>query len=326
MRRLSVAALVLCTSTMVLAAQPVAKVQLPCESNSQELSPNGSQLAVQCKDHSLLLVEVFGGSARTVISAGQGLNTFVYSPSGAQLAAGFTDGSVEVIGAGGTASKRHWKADSHRIDLLYFSPDYKYLFVGPVDSPGQVWDIRERACCKNQPKEDALPAKAATLPVDFGGISAVAASPDGKLLVAVGDDTVLRWYDTASWQKTRDYRGFLLETFALHFTTDGKQLLAGGADARLTIFDVASGKQLRQTPSEAGASVAFIDVLGNGQTAVVYFDDAGEKPPHALLWDLATLTSAPIKADAPPTCGGVIAGKLQLCTVDGKTLTLSQYQ
>ncbi len=38
------------------------------------------------------------------------------------------------------------------------------------------------------------------------------------------------------------------------------------------------------------------------------------------------LTSAPIKADVRPTCGGVIAGKLQLCTVDGKTLTLSQYQ
>ena len=186
---------------------------------------------------------------------------------------------------------------------------------GRSDSPGQVWELSHR-----------LHPRRATLPVDFGGISAVAVSPDGKLLVAVGDDTVLRWYDTATWQKTRDYRGFLLETFALHFTTDGKQLLAGGADARLTIFDVASGKQLRQTPSEAGASVAFIDVLGNGQTAAVYFDDAGEKPPHALLWDLATLTSAPIKADAPPTCGGVIAGKLQVCTVDGKTLTLSQYQ
>jgi len=314
MRKLSVAALVLCTSTMALAAQPVAKVQLPCESNSQELSPTGAQLAVQCKDHSLQLVDLPAGTAHSVLPTGQGANTLAYSPDGHWLAAGFTDGDVEVIATGDPASHRRWKADSHRIDLLYFFPNSKDLFVGPVDSPGQVWELSQ------------TPTRRATLPVDFGGISAVAASPDGKLLVAVGDDTVLRWYDTASWQKTRDYRGFLLETFALHFTTDGKQLLAGGADARLTIFDVASGKQLRQTPSEAGASVAFIDVLGNGQTAVVYFDDAGEKPPHALLWDVATLTSAPIKADAPPTCGGVVAGKLQVCTVDGKTLTLSQYQ
>lgn len=314
MRKLSVAALVLCTSTMALAAQPVAKVQLPCESNSQELSPTGAQLAVRCKDHSLQLVDLPAGTAHTVLPTGQGANTLAYSPDGHWLAAGFTDGDVEVIATGDPASHRRWKADSHRIDLLYFSPNGKDLFVGPVDSPGQVWELSQ------------TPTRRATLPIDFGGISAVAASPDGKLLVAVGDDTVLRWYDTASWQKTRDYRGFLLETFALHFTTDGKQLLAGGADARLTIFDVASGKQLRQMPPESGASVAFIDVLGNGQTAVVYFDDAGEKPPHALLWDLATLTSAPIKADAPPTCGGVVAGKLQVCTVDGKTLTLSQYQ
>ena len=314
MRRLSVAALVLCTSTMALAAQPVAKVQLPCESNSQELSPTGAQLAVQCKDHSLQLVDLPAGTAHSVLPTGQGANTLAYSPDGHWLAAGFTDGDVEVIATGDPASHRRWKADSHRIDLLYFFPNSKDLFVGPVDSPGQVWELSQ------------TPTRRATLPIDFGGISAVAVSPDGKLLVAVGDDTVLRWYDTASWQKMRDYRGFLLETFALNFTTDGKELIAGGADARLTIFDVASGKQLRQMPPESGASVAFIDVLGNGQTAVVYFDDAGEKPPHALLWDLATLTSAPIKADAPPTCGGVVAGKLQVCTVDGKTLTLSQYQ
>jgi WD40 repeat protein len=295
-------------------AQPVAKVQLPCESSSQELSPNGAQLAVQCKDHSLQLVDLPAGTAHTVLPTGQGANTLAYSPDGHWLAAGFTDGDVEVIATGDPASHRRWKADSHRIDLLYFFPNGKDLFVGPVDSPGQVWELSQ------------TPTRRATLPIDFGGISAVAVSPDGKLLVAVGDDTVLRWYDTASWQKTRDYRGFLLETFALHFTTDGKELIAGGADARLTIFDVASGKQLRQMPPESGASVAFIDVLGNGQTAVVYFDDAGEKPPHALLWDLATLTSAPIKADAPPTCGGVVAGRLQVCSVDGKTLTLSQYQ
>lgn len=326
MRNLSVAAFVLSTSILAVAAQPIAKVQLPCESSSQELSPTGAQLAVECKDHSLLLVDVFGGSARTVIPASQGLNTFVYSPSAAWLAAGFTDGSVELIGTGSATSKRRWKADSHRIDLLYFSPDYKYLFVGPVDSPGQVWDFRESACCKGQSEKAVVPAKVATLPVDFGGIAAAAISPDGKLLVAVGDDTVLRWYDTATWHKTREYRDFLLETFALHFTPDGKQLLAGGADARLTVFDVASGKQLRQMPPEAGASVALIDVLGNGQAAAVYFDDSGEKPPHALLWDMTASTSVPIKADAAPTCGGVVAGKLQVCTVEGKTLTLSRYQ
>jgi dipeptidyl aminopeptidase/acylaminoacyl peptidase len=314
MRMLSVATLVLCACIMAVAAQPVVKVQLPCESSSQELSPTGAQLAVQCKDHSLQLVDLPSGTAYSVLPAGQGANTLAYSPDGHWLSAGFTDGTVEVIATADTASTRRWKADSHRIDLLYFFPDSKELFIGPVDSPGQVWVLSQS------------PVRRATLPVDFGGISAVAVSPDGKRLVAVGDDTVLRWYDTATWQKTRDYHGFLLETFALHFTPDGKQLLAGGADARVTVFDVASGKQLRQMPPEAGASVAFIEVLRSDQAAVVYFDDAGEKPPHALLWDMASATSVPIKANAQPTCGGVVRGRLQVCTVDGKMLTLSQYE
>ena len=315
MRRWAVAApLLLCASIAVAASQPVAKVTLPCESPFQVLSPSGAHLAAQCKDKSVQLVEVPGGAALVAVPAGKDLNTFIYSPDGAWLAAGFTDGSVEVIATGGATPNRRWKADSHRIDLLYFFPNSKYLFVGPVDSPGQVWELAK------------VPTQRATLPGDFGGIAAVAASPDGKMLVAVGDDTDVRWYDTATWKKTRDYRDFLLETFALAFTPDGKQLMAGGADARLTIFDTASGKQLRQMPPEAGSSLFILDALGNTRASAVYFDNAGEKPPHALLWDLATATAIPIQADAPPTCGGVVQGKLWICTVDGKSLTITQHE
>lgn len=313
MRASGMAVLLLCASISAAASQLVANVPLPCESSYQALSPNGSHLAVQCKDKSVQLVDVPGGAARTVVPAGKDLNTFVYSHDAAWLAAGFTDGSVEVIATGDTAPNRHWKADSHRIDLLYFFPDSKNLFVGPVDSPGQVWELAK------------TPVQRATLPVDFGGIAAVAVTPDSKQLVAVGDDTVVRWYETASWKKTRDYRGFLLETFAITFTPDGKQLLAGGADARLTIFDAASGKQVSQMPPQAGSSIGRIDVLGNAQVSALYFDNAGEKPPHALLWDLAAATSLPIQSDKP-TCGGVVQGKLWICTTDGRSLTIVQHE
>ena len=310
---IAAAFLMACTSTAMLCSQTIAKMQLPCESSFQVLSPNGSQLAVQCKDKSVQLVDVREGAARTAIPAEPAVNTFVYSPSGAWLAAGFDDGSVELIATGGTASHRSWTADSHRIDLLYFFPDNKSLFVGPVDSSGTVWDIT------------GTPMRAATLPVDFGGIDACAVSPDGKVLVAAGDDTIIRWYDTATWKKTLENRDFLLETFVLAFTGDGKQLLAGGADARLTVFDTSTGKQIHQLPPEAGSSVGVLNVLGNTPRVVaVYFDNAGEKPPHALLWDLATATSAPLKTDAPPTCGGAVGSKLWVCTTEGKTLTIAQ--
>jgi WD40 repeat protein len=317
MRKLMVAAfLMTCTSTSMFATQTIAKVQLPCESGFQALSPTGAQLAVQCKDKSLYLVGIPQGTSQQIVPAKSGLNAFVFSPDGRWLAAGFVNGTVEVVSTGDKTASKPWPVSSHRIDLLYFFPASKSLFVGPVDSPGTVWDTTAEA-----------PMLRATLPVDFGGIDACAVSPDGKLLVAAGDDTLIRWYDTATWKMIREDHDFLLETFALEFTADGKQLLVGGADSRLTIFDAASGKRLRQFPPQAGSSIGSVDVLSDPPRAVtVYFDNAGEKPPQALLWDLGTATSTAMKSDAPPTCGGVVGNKLWVCSTDGATLTVRQQE
>lgn len=306
--------LLLCVSAMG-ASNPIAKVQLPCESRYQELSPTGTQLVAHCKDRSMRVVNVPEGTERSVFQAEQHANSFVYSQDGSWLAVGFEDGTVELVPSRGTASSIRWKASSRRIDMMYFFPDAKALVVGPVDNPGQVWEIA------------STPTLRGTLPFEFGGLIACAVSPDGKLLVAAGDDTVLRWYDTATWKKTRENSDFLLETFALAFTPDGKYVLAGGADARITVLDAATAKQLRQFPPEAGSSVFSIDFLGDRQSAAaIYFDDAGEKPPHGLLWDIASAKSTALKSDAPLTCGTVVGGKLWVCSADGKMLTMSQYE
>ena len=311
---LAAASLILCTSAVAMASQPLSKVQLPCDSRDQTLSPTGSQAAVACKDHSLHLVSIPTGGDRLVLPANRPPNTYVFSSDGKWLAIGFKDGSVQVVATNAATAPKEWKADSHRIDLLYFLPDSRTLFVGPVDSPGTVWDV------------SGTPVLRATLPVAFGGIVVCAASPDGKQLVVAGDDTVVRWYDTATWQKTREYSGFLLETFAMTFTLDGKQLLAGGADARVTVFDSASGKVVRQFAPEDGASVIDMKLLGKGQRlATLYMDDAGGKPPHALMWDMETAKSSPMKMEAPPSCGGLVAGKLWICTTDNSLMTISQY-
>jgi len=294
-------------------SKPVAKVQLPCDSSYQDLSPSGTQLVVHCKDHSVHVVNVPEGTERRVFSADQHANSFLYSQDGSWLAVGFENGTVELVRGQGTAQSKRWKASSRRIDMLYFFPDGKTLVVGPVDSPAQIWELGD------------TPALRASLPFEFGGLNACAVSPDGKLLVAAGDDTVLRWYDTATWKKTLENREFLLETFALTFTPDGKHVLAGGADSRITVIDAATGREVRQFPPEADSSVAFIDVLGDKQhVATVYFDNAGEKPPHELLWDIATAKSAALKTDVPLTCGAVVGGKLWVCSAEGKTLTMSQ--
>ena len=309
------AALAFCLAicgSMAFSVEPVAKLQLPCDSAYQDLSPTGTQLLAHCKDHSVHAVDIPSGAHREVSPAERRGSTYAYSRDGRWLAIGFPDGMVRVVSAGDPTRMKEWKASERRIDLLYFLPDGKALVVGPLDSPGQVWELA------------STPALGASLPVEFGGVNTVAVSPDGKLLAAAAGDTIIRFYDTASWQKVREYGDFLLDTFSLQFTPDGKELLAGGADARITVVDAATAKQVRQLPADAGSYIVSIDLLHEGQRAVtVYEDDAGVKPPHALLWDLAAGTSVPLQWKSLPSCGGVVAGKLWLGQTEGRTLTIS---
>ena len=314
-RALPLAAVLLISSATAAVAAQTVKVQLPCDSGYQMLSPTGAQVLVMCKDESVHLVSLPDGSDRLLFPAERRTNSFSFSQDGKWLAAGFHDGTVELLPAQGAAAARRWKADSNRIDQLYFFADAKKLFVSAMNHPGTIWELTE------------TPTLRATLQDKFGGVASVAVSPDGKLLVAGGGDTVVRWYDTTTWKMSHEYDGFLLDTFALIFTPDGKYLLAGGVDARVTVFDAASGKQLRQLPPQAGASVGDIDFLSDHSEAVTeYFDNAGEKPPYRLVWNLTTGNSTPVQINFNPTCGSVIQGTLWVCNTDGRTLTITQQQ
>lgn len=314
-RALSLVAVLLTSSAIAAVGSPAVKVPLPCESPYQMLSPTGAQALVLCKDESVHLVNLPDGSERLLFPAERRTNGLAFSQDGKWLAAGFHDGMVELLPTQGATAARQWKADSNRIDQLYFFADGKKLFVSAMNHPGTIWELTE------------TPSLRATLPDKFGGVASVAVSPDGKLLVAGGGDTVVRWYDTTTWQMSREYDGFLLDTFALVFTPDGKYLLAGGADSRITVFDVASGKQLRQLPPQAGASIGDIDFLSDHSEALTeYFDNAGEKPPYRLAWNLKTDISKPVQIDFRPTCGAVVEGKLWLCNTDGRTLTITKQQ
>jgi hypothetical protein len=318
MRHFAALAFVLFLVWSAAAATHIADVPLPCDSRDQTLSPDGAQLAARCKDHSLHILSVPDGKALRVIPAEPRAESLAYSPDGHWMAVGFGDGMIELDSTNGASPSKRWQASPRPIEALQFFPDASKLVAGPGDSSGQVWQL------------SASPKLLATLPSDFGGITACAVSPDGKLLVVAGGDTVVRWYNTATWQKTAENRDFLLDTFAIAFAPDGKEVLLGGADARITITDAATAKPIRQSPPDAGSSVAVLDVFGGQKTAdlktaAIYFDDAGEKPPHQQIWQLSDAKSI-ARSDAAPSCEAVVAGKLWLCIAEGQTLRISQYE
>jgi WD40 repeat protein len=289
-------------------------VPLPCESHDQLISPAGDQVAVWCSDHTVRLVETGSGITKHTFGPQPQITAYDYSRDGRWFAVGLWDGTVEVVSTSGAGEPKRWKSETRRIYELKFFPDSSGIVVAPIDSPGQIWDLR------------GAPKQVATLHSDFAGLIHCAFSPDGKLLVTADGDTAIRFYDAATWKRLHEYRAITLETFAVTFTTDGKRVLIGGPDDRITVLDAATGAELEKLPKEPDVVWRILPFGSDGQAKIVYFDGDGKKPDHESIWNLNTAKSVPVSAGRPVTGSGVVDGKLWLSSANGKVLDIWIYQ
>jgi hypothetical protein len=294
--------------------KPVASVALPCDSYFQVISPAGDQVALQCSDHTLRLVNVRSGTTQHTFDPKMRIAQYNYSRDGHWFAVGLRDGTVEVVPTSGTAEGKRWKSDTRAIDTLEFLPDSSGIVVGPRDRPGQIWDLH------------ASPKQLSTLHSDFAGLLACSFSPDGKLLVTADGDTVVRFYDTATWQMVHEYRGVALESFAVAFTADGKKTLLGGPDDHITVLDSGTGAELQKLTKDPEVIQQIFPFGSEGQAAILYVDGDGQKPPHQSIWNGTTAKSVPLTAERPLTGGGVVRGKLWVSSPQEKVLDIWVYE
>ena len=294
--------------------KPAATVPLPCESPSQMISPIGDQVALQCKDRTLRLVNVASGATQHTFAPEPRIAGYNYSRDGRWFAVGFSDGTVEVVPTSGTAEGKRWKSDTRSIRALEFLPDSSGIIVAALDRPGQIWDLL------------STPKQVAALHSDFAGLTACSFSPDGKLLVTADGDTAIRFYDTSTWTMLHEYRGATLETFAVAFTIDGKRVLIGGPDDHIIVLDPATGAELQKLSKESDVIGQISPFGSDGQAAVLYFDVDGRRPEHLSIWNVNTAKSVPLTVEHPPTGGAIVNGKLWLSSSNGKVLDIWVYE
>src|ERR1700740_2157751 len=79
------------------ALKPVASVPLPCGSRFQLISPAGDQVAAQCSDQTLRLVNVGSGGTQRTFDPSPRITQYNYSRDGRWFAVGLSDGTVEVV-------------------------------------------------------------------------------------------------------------------------------------------------------------------------------------------------------------------------------------
>jgi WD40 repeat protein len=285
------------------------KMALPCETTTQEISPTGKHVAIRCKDHTVHVLEIPSGRTIITLGAADDYRVFAFSSNDKWVGAGTGKGEVGVVDISAHATPKRWHVADTNIEFVKFVSD-RALVAAPVGGPGQVWDF------------SSTPTQKATLDTDFAGVTAAGISPDAKMLVTTGADTVVRFYDTATWKKVHEFRELILEPFAAVFSADGKYAIVGGADGQLTLLDASMGNKAKALPVQPDP-IGEIDSIDPDHVAVVYFDADGIKPPHLQLWDLQAGTSRPVAMDEKVTGGRVVNGQIWFATVNAHALELS---
>jgi hypothetical protein len=180
----------------------------------------------------------------------------------------------------------------------------RVLTAGPGNA-GWVWD----AGIRNQ---------VAKLTGHSAPVTAVAASPDGKVL-ATGDAAgLVRTWDAETFRPAAEPRGHTAAVRAVEVSADGKRALTTGADGSVRVWDLLSGRELRGFPAERAA------LTPDGGS--VFVPAGGRFVPRDVVTGLEVVLAS---GSEPPASADPLAGlldRLGLCftlSPDGRSLAFA---
>ncbi len=123
------------------------------------------------------------------------------------------------------------------------------------------------------------PTRSVQVPRDKGQVqspvvSAVAVSPNGRLVAAAGDDHLVRVWDvTTNLEGNRPLvlRGHADWVRSVSFSPDGTTLVSGGEDRNIIVWEMPSGRRLRVLPAQSQAVYSLCHSPDGKRLAVIGF-------------------------------------------------------
>jgi WD40 repeat protein len=251
----------------VVAGDGSARAWTPPASTARELLPtdaagaaaaavsdNGRLIATGAPDGTLLVREP-GGARVGTWALGNLPNDLAWTPDGRSVAAALLGGEVATVAIGSVAGPRVLGPHAEDATAVAARPGDGTIASGGRDGVVRLWDGTEGG----------------RLVADLDAqINALAFNADGRLAVAVGDETV-RIYDTGGGDEPTVLRGRFGITSSVAFSEDGAEL-AAGSDQGLRIWDWRRGVILLTVPR--GNGVRSLAATGSEPRIASYgFDD-----------------------------------------------------
>ena len=124
---------------------------------------------------------------------------------------------------------------------IAFTDDGKRLITAGYDGRLMWWEV-----------DGSEPKPVRTINAHKGWARAVAVSPDGLLAASVGNDLVVRVWETASGRKTHEFSGHESHIYNVTFHPhEAGQLVSGDLKGNLKHWDLTTGKLKRECKAES---------------------------------------------------------------------------
>jgi WD40 repeat protein len=324
-------------------------------------------VALDAVDWSTRLWDIEAQTASHVLDVSAGVDvqlTFAFSRDGTRLAMYSTSGHIRVVDA--NTGERIATFGVALNNLIYpgaiaFSPDGALLLAASENSALQIWDVTALLPAATVPFELASaiswsPDQRLLAAGGFRGgvlvwdaetlqerytfatgsiwVRSIAFSSDGRRLVSVTADGLVRAWDLSTGSETQvlalDVGDWSVDWSVVSLSPNGSSLAFGGSDGRLTVYDLERGGAPRHLTGLTG-QVGALTFSPDGRMLASTSDPGGgtlslsdtvlpwEKN-TVRIWDLATdQTTQAFDADTTTSCDCLVFSP------DGHTLALLTY-
>jgi WD40 repeat protein len=190
-------------------------------------SPDGKMLASADADGTMILWRTTPGyTPLHRIHSPSMIVLLRFSPDGTLLATTHNDGGVRLREVASPAQSSVIGCTLKLQRGIAFSPDGRTLALSSILSPEILfWDLHEKRFT------DSLIAPARS-------VKSLAYSPDGKVLVATGNDGILHFWNLETRRAAATVRCGALSVRSAKFSPDGRTLASGGNDHCVRLWDV----------------------------------------------------------------------------------------
>ncbi|MGF1493401.1 MAG: protein kinase [Microcoleaceae cyanobacterium] len=210
--------------------------------------------------------------AKTLTQSSGPVWAIAVSPNGRTVAAGNTDGTIDILDFQTGRVLDTLPGHSHPVGTVAINHNGQILVSGSGDETIKVWDLWNGRLRHQIDGHE-------------GWIYAVAISPDGKTIASASRDFTVRLWDVQTGKELRRLRGYAEDVQTLTFAPDNRTLVTGGSDGNIELWDWQIGRLLRTFKGHSD-SVWAVAVSPDGRTLAT-----GSWDQTVKLWNLPELRS-----------------------------------